>query len=72
VLAPAPRTDDGNPPIEEWERDGVLTELARITLSLRLEGVAEVPSLDRLTALQREEIAEACARASDDQPQHDV
>ncbi|MDH3225808.1 MAG: hypothetical protein OEM67_01800 [Thermoleophilia bacterium] len=72
VLAPAPRTNHGTPPVEDWERDGVLTELARIALEIRLDGVAELPCTARLTAFQRDEIAVACRRASETPPPHGV
>jgi hypothetical protein len=65
VLVPAPQTNDGNPPIEEWERDGVITELARLALTIRMDGAAALPRTDRLTAFQLDEIAEACRRASE-------
>lgn len=60
VLAPLPPVDGNGPPVVEWERDGVLTELARLALSQRLDGTPAVPRLGRLTAWQREEITLAC------------
>jgi hypothetical protein len=71
VLAPLPSTDGNGPPVAEWERDGVLTELARLALSLRLDGASAVPHLGRLTAWQREEITLACGGRSARQ-RHDV
>jgi hypothetical protein len=57
--------------VAEWERDAVLTELARLALSLRLDGEAALPHLGRLTEWQRDEITLAFGGRPARQP-HDV
>lgn len=53
----------GDPPVEDWERQGALRELTRVARDLELEDAdAVVARLGRLTQHQREAVAEAMER----------
>lgn len=55
-----PATD---PPVDDWERQGALRELTRVARDLQLEDHdAVVARLGRLTAGQRQAVAEAMER----------
>ncbi|WP_217914959.1 hypothetical protein [Miltoncostaea marina] len=57
---PVPTTD---PPVDDWERQGALRELTRVARDLQLEHHdAVVARLGRLTAGQRQAVAEAMER----------
>lgn len=52
-----------DPPVEDWERQGALRELARVARDLeRADSGAVIARLGRLTQHQREAVAEAMER----------
>ena len=56
-------TEISEPPVDEWERQGALRELARVARDLeREDSGAVIARLGRLTHSQREAVAEAMER----------
>ncbi|MGD9695069.1 MAG: hypothetical protein AB7V42_05350 [Thermoleophilia bacterium] len=58
-----PTTSLAGPPLDDWERQGALRELARLAWDLqRCEGDAAMARLGRLTHGQRAAVADAMDR----------